>query len=224
MSDRSTERIVPQRRSQPAVCPPPSVPGGASKRIIDGTPGGEKKKSEGALRIIAAEKQFLLKTLRSSLGNISLACLKANISRTKFTRYVDEDPAFAEGVIEVKEMAVDFAEGCLFKQMRNGSTAAAIFYLKTQGRHRGYIERIRHELPDAPDVSAPITAQSIEEEVPDESMDEIFDVIAEGVAAQKRFIEKRKADALRAAAEKAKAMPPSGPRLITVKSKAGVGG
>ena len=38
-------------------------------------------------------------------------------------------------------MALDFAESQLHKQIQNGEVSSTIFYLKTKGKKRGYIER-----------------------------------------------------------------------------------
>jgi hypothetical protein len=234
ISAANGERVKPPRRSPPSdveeleveldekVASPNVKPSG---RILGGTVEGKRRKSVAEERLIVAEKAILLKALRVSLGNTSLACLRANITRRRFYEYMNTDPAFAEEVCEIKEMAIDFAEGCLFKQMKNGSTAAAIFYLKTQARHRGYIERTQYQLPETVEGSGgeSITLSEIENEVPDDSMDEIFNVIAEGVAAQRDDLVKRKEEAIRAEALKraeenqAAGVLSGGPRLLTLK-------
>ena len=41
----------------------------------------------------------------------------------------------------MQNVALDFAESQLHKQIQDNSTSATIFYLKTQGKKRGYVER-----------------------------------------------------------------------------------
>ena len=36
---------------------------------------------------------------------------------------------------------IDFAESSLYKQIKDGNTSATIFFLKTQAKRRGYIEK-----------------------------------------------------------------------------------
>ena len=52
-----------------------------------------------------------------------------------------DDKQFEKDVNEIQNIALDFAESQLHKQIGDGSTAATIFYLKTKGKKRGYIER-----------------------------------------------------------------------------------
>jgi predicted DNA-binding transcriptional regulator AlpA len=86
-------------------------------------------------------KKALIDALEKSLGVVSTACKKVKISRTTFYKYLKEDPTFAKEVKEIEDVALDFAESQLFNQIKEGNTTATIFYLKTKGKRRGYIER-----------------------------------------------------------------------------------
>jgi hypothetical protein len=92
-------------------------------------------------QIKAMNKAALLKALEKTLGVISPACKQVGIDRTTFYRYMREDEEFAEAVRGMKEVALDFVEGQLFKQIKEGAQASTIFYLKTQGKTRGYVEK-----------------------------------------------------------------------------------
>ena len=86
-------------------------------------------------------KKAILEALEKSLGIVTTACKTAGVGRTQYYQWLKDDPKFAEAVKEVENMALDFAESQLHQQMSNGSTAATIFYLKTKGKKRGYIEK-----------------------------------------------------------------------------------
>ena len=88
-----------------------------------------------------AKKKLVVETLKESFGNISKACNAVGISRTTFYRWQDEDEEFKEATENISEYVIDEVENCLFDQIKNGATAATIFYLKTKGKHRGYIEK-----------------------------------------------------------------------------------
>ncbi len=90
---------------------------------------------------IAQNKKALLTALEKSLGVVTQACKIAGISRRTFYEYVNKDAAFSQAVKDVQNIALDFAESQLFKQIQDGNTTATIFYLKTKGKHRGYVER-----------------------------------------------------------------------------------
>jgi len=86
-------------------------------------------------------KKGLLEALEKSLGVVTTACKQVGIGRTTFYNYYNEDKDFAKKVDEIENVALDFAESQLHKQIQDGSTAATIFLLKTRGKKRGYVER-----------------------------------------------------------------------------------
>jgi len=83
----------------------------------------------------------MIKALEQSLGIVTVACKKAEIPRSTFYKWLNEDEDFAREVKDIENIALDFAESQLHKQISDNSTSATIFYLKTKGKKRGYIER-----------------------------------------------------------------------------------
>ncbi len=89
---------------------------------------------------IEQNKERALAALEQSLGVVTSACKQAGISRSQFYKYYNDDPEFKEAADGIQAVTLDFVESQLFKQIREGNTAATIFYLKTRGKERGYIE------------------------------------------------------------------------------------
>ena len=86
-------------------------------------------------------KKAIIEALEKSLGVVTTACKVVGIGRTQFYQWLKDDKGFAQEVDDIQNIALDFAESQLHKQIGDGSTAATIFYLKTKGKKRGYIER-----------------------------------------------------------------------------------
>ena len=86
-------------------------------------------------------KELFIENFLSSLANISVCCRKVGISRQTFYDWQKNDDDFAVDVKNVQDELLDFAESVLFKKVRDGSTAELIFFLKTKGKSRGYVER-----------------------------------------------------------------------------------
>lgn len=87
------------------------------------------------------KKDALIQALEKSLGVVTTACKQVGVGRTTYYEWINTDKEFAKQVSEIQNIALDFAESQLHKQIGEGSTAATIFYLKTKGKGRGYIER-----------------------------------------------------------------------------------
>ncbi len=84
-------------------------------------------------------KKTVLKALDISKGIVSLACQSVGISRVTFYNYM-KDQKFADQVNEIREATIDYVEHKLLENIGNNDTTAIIFYLKTIGKRRGYIE------------------------------------------------------------------------------------
>jgi predicted DNA-binding transcriptional regulator AlpA len=91
-------------------------------------------------------KKALLEALEKSLGVVTTACKQVGIDRTTFYRYYKEDLEFKKQVDVRSNVAIDFAESQLFKQIQSGNPTSTIFYLKTKAKKRGYVERQEIEM------------------------------------------------------------------------------
>lgn len=85
------------------------------------------------------KQEALLQALEKSLGVITTACRSSGISRSQFYEWM-KDPEFKKRVDDIHDQTLDFAESRLHKLIADGNTAATIFFLKTKGKRRGYVE------------------------------------------------------------------------------------
>ena len=93
------------------------------------------------MTIKSIKKKLLIKALTQSLGVVTTACKKAKVSRQTFYNWIDNDPAFKKEVDDITEIALDFAESKLHELISENNVPAILFYLKTKGRKRGFIEK-----------------------------------------------------------------------------------
>jgi hypothetical protein len=86
-------------------------------------------------------KKAVIEALEKSLGVVTTACKQSEVSRTQFYQWLKDDERFKAEVNDISNITLDFAESQLHKQIMDGNTSATIFYLKTKGKKRGYVER-----------------------------------------------------------------------------------
>ena len=86
-------------------------------------------------------KKAMLDALEKSLGVVTAACKSVDIARETHYRWMREDADYKAAVEEIGDVAIDFAESQLHKQIKEGNSTATIFFLKTKGKKRGYVER-----------------------------------------------------------------------------------
>ena len=87
------------------------------------------------------KKKMLIESLENSLGIVSTACTKVNVSRSSFYKWYKEDEGFRKKVDEIDSVKLDFVESQLFKNIQNLKEKSIIFYLQHKGHKRGYIQK-----------------------------------------------------------------------------------
>jgi hypothetical protein len=87
-------------------------------------------------------KRDLIECLEKALGVVTTACKMAKVSRKTFYQYTKNDEEFAEAVADIQEIALDFGESALYKQISKGNHVSTIYFLKTKGRARGFNENV----------------------------------------------------------------------------------
>jgi hypothetical protein len=90
---------------------------------------------------LTLKKEAMIQALEKSLGVVTSACRSVGISRTTHYEWLQSDPEYNKAVQSLTDLALDFAESKLHSLIHEGDTTATIFYLKTKGKQRGYIER-----------------------------------------------------------------------------------
>lgn len=69
------------------------------------------------------------------------AAQKLKVERATLYNWIKAEPELQAALESIKESMIDMTEGALFRQIQEGNTTAMLFYLKTQGKKRGYIEK-----------------------------------------------------------------------------------
>lgn len=74
-------------------------------------------------------------------GNISAVAKKIGCSRTTLYGFINTHSTCVKALSTARESMIDNVESVLYSQALAGEAWAVCFFLKTQGKHRGYVER-----------------------------------------------------------------------------------
>lgn len=74
-------------------------------------------------------------------GNIAATARALGVTRKTVYKRIDKSDKLQEILHDARETMLDNAETTLYDEALNGNTTALIFFLKTQGKSRGYVER-----------------------------------------------------------------------------------
>lgn len=85
--------------------------------------------------------EVLLKVLEAKCGNLSETAKALKVSRRSVYNWLNSSKNYKEAFDDHSEALIDFAESQLLKSIKKGSDTATIFFLKTKGKARGYVEK-----------------------------------------------------------------------------------
>lgn len=84
--------------------------------------------------------------LRDARGLIAVAARKLGITRQTIYNRRKTSEVIEDAITEAREFTTDVAEAKLFQAIESGEAWAVCFYLKCQGKDRGYTERVEQDL------------------------------------------------------------------------------
>ena len=85
-------------------------------------------------------REQIIQALEASAGMVATAARKLGIHRQTIYNRIKSDPTIQDELQRIRDEMVDLAEATLLQLIRDKNVAATIFFLKTQGRDRGYVE------------------------------------------------------------------------------------
>jgi hypothetical protein len=83
-------------------------------------------------------------TLINSNGFVSIASKKLNCDPKTVYNYINNYTEIKEALEDIRNANLDFCENMLMNHIKEGDKPLLKFYLQTQGKHRGYIERVEN--------------------------------------------------------------------------------
>jgi predicted RNA binding protein with dsRBD fold (UPF0201 family) len=79
--------------------------------------------------------------LRESRGLVTHAAKRLGVTHEAMRQRLLRSPTLQQVRAEAREALIDIAESSLFTQIEAGEAWAVCFFLKTQAKDRGYVER-----------------------------------------------------------------------------------
>lgn len=85
--------------------------------------------------------EHVISLIRQHSGNVAACARALGISRPSLYNYINEKPTVKQALDESRETMLDNVESALYRAALAGEAWAVCFFLKTQGKSRGYVER-----------------------------------------------------------------------------------
>jgi len=86
-------------------------------------------------------KEVVIAALEKAYGNKTVAAKSLQTSRNSLDIWIKSYKITQDEIQTYRDLALDIAEYKLIQAINEGRTAELIFFLKTQGKSRGYVER-----------------------------------------------------------------------------------
>jgi hypothetical protein len=107
--------------------------------------------------------EHVVQAIHDSKGMVTKAAQRLGCAPRTVRNYAQRYSTVAEAIIEEREHVTDIAEMALLDKIQDGDLGAITFYLRTQGRDRGYTER--HENIHSGPGGGPIRTEKTDKSV-----------------------------------------------------------
>lgn len=84
----------------------------------------------------------IIAALKAKAGNIAEVARALGVDRSTIYKRIEDSTELQQVCTDARERLADIAETMLLKRVTDGDTTAIIFALKTQGKKRGYVEKL----------------------------------------------------------------------------------
>lgn len=129
------------------------------KSVLNQRKSSQTKKHNFSTKLDIKKTSFLT-AFRKNLGNIGKSCEDIGIDRQTYYNWLAGNELFKKAIEEINESGIDFVESKLFELIdgaqyeavsNNGkvvtlkqapNTQSVLFFLKTKGKSRGYVEKL----------------------------------------------------------------------------------
>lgn len=108
-------------------------------------------------------KDAFISALNAHACNVTQAVESAGVGRSTVYEWKEKDPEFRKKWEEAEESMIDIVESQLLTNIREGKEASCIFFLKTRGKKRGYVEKQEIDLSGGLNVSQRLQEMSDED-------------------------------------------------------------
>lgn len=97
---------------------------------------------------VTIRRAALRTAIRQHYGNVSAIATAFGVSWDAIKDRIDADPVLKRELEISRERMLDNAESVLYTKVLAGATPELLFFLKTQGKKRGYIEKSELSITD----------------------------------------------------------------------------
>lgn len=104
-----------------------------------------EKKVKSKIRKSRVSDAQLVEALEKSGGIMAAAARAVGLDRSTVHHRINSDEKLKAVWEDIREVTLDLVEGKLRQSIQNGELAAIFFYLKCQGKRRGWIERHEYD-------------------------------------------------------------------------------
>ena len=115
---------------------------------------------------LTAEK--MIEAIEKANGFVSAACKSLKCSRDHFYNKLKGFPTVQRKIEEIREKRHDYVESKMMQLIDDLNPTMIIFYLKTQCKHRGYVERTEHTGLDGGPIGVAAVTPDLLEKLQDE--------------------------------------------------------